>query len=414
MTANKIYMSQYASAGPVRLAIRAGLDAGALTKTYLGHGSVTQLAAECVWGSSGSTCGANDPNQLAATGNLTFDISLNCINGYFVDLLAAGPGHVNYSLAEAMVRVPGRGAVAMWAPAALGTISDYSSTGDWLSRTLFVNRDPVMGRAAVEAAILAVTQPFSPADIKNIQELTFFGDPATNLALDSDGDGLLDRFEDAAGLDPLDGDSDDDGLLDGLEPAFGADSDLDGVVDGLDPDSDNDGILDGTEMGVTSPPPGTNVSAGFFVPDADPGTVTDPTDPDSDGGGVADGAEDRNFNGRLDAGETDPTAGHGGDDQNCAGPLPEISNLTISTSGPDIVLAWDSLAGTHACALYRVYVADDNTPPKSSFSAFHLLALTGSPGYTHSNAASDGMDHDYLVLAFDPINGPGPLGHYGQ
>src|SRR5262245_55393922 len=41
---------------------------------------------------------------------------------------------------------------------------------------------------------------------------------------------------------------------------------------------------------------------------------SEPLIQDTDGGGKSDGSEDPNRNGRLDAGETDPTSGHGADD----------------------------------------------------------------------------------------------------
>ena len=132
------------------------------------------------------------------------------------------------------------------------------------------------------------------------------GDPGP--ANDSDGDGLSDDEERAAGTDPDDADSDDDGVLDGDEPSWNQDTDGDGLINALDPDSDNDDLLDGTELGVTEDTrhPDTDVSAGNFVPDADPTTTTDPLDPDTDRGGVPDGVEDTNKNGRIDPGERDP------------------------------------------------------------------------------------------------------------
>lgn len=414
MAQQQIYMATL-GVGFTRIGIRDGFDGGALMATYLGHGGATHWAAECPWASGVvSPCFTDDPATLASTGNLTFVAALNCINGYFVDLAAAGPGHVDYSLAEAMIRQPNRGAIAMWAPAALATVSDYSSIGDWLFRNIFLDREYVLGRAAVTAVVSAVTQPFSPANMRNVRELTFFGDPATILALDSDNDGLVDRDEELAGYDPLDGDTDDDGLSDGVEAAGSADPDLDGLANALDPDSDNDGILDGTEAGIISPPPGTNTGAGFFVPDADPNTVTDPFDADTDGGGASDGAEDRNFDGSLDSGETDPTAGNAGDDLTCASALPEIMMLDATTSGSDVVLSWDDILGSHPCALYRLYAAPNAGFPKPSFTPFGLLRLTSSPGFVHAGAATDGVDYDYLVVAFDPLTGEGPLGHYGQ
>ncbi len=138
---------------------------------------------------------------------------------------------------------------------------------------------------------------------------------ADNGCVDTDGDGLFDDQEVAIGTDPNDADSDDDGVIDGQEPSLGEDSDGDGLINALDPDSDNDGLFDGTEMGKDCSNPATDVDANHCIPDADMGiTVTDPLDADTDDGTVSDGAEDANHNGKIDAGESDPTAGHGADD----------------------------------------------------------------------------------------------------
>ncbi|MBW2661796.1 MAG: right-handed parallel beta-helix repeat-containing protein [Deltaproteobacteria bacterium] len=132
--------------------------------------------------------------------------------------------------------------------------------------------------------------------------------------LDTDGDYIPDYLENRSCTDPFDADTDDDGILDGAE-----DNNHNGVIDPgeTDPckiDTDGDGIQDGTESGITEPVPdpdgngpllGTDTNV--FIPDADPSTTTDPTDPDTDDDGVSDGQEDANHNGRVDAGETDPS-----------------------------------------------------------------------------------------------------------
>lgn len=150
---------------------------------------------------------------------------------------------------------------------------------------------------------------------------------------DTDGDGIEDGAEVEAGLNPLDADSDDDGVADGFEglKAFGErperdtrgvpkgpflDPDGDGLINALDPDSDGDGIFDGTEMSAFRPIPektvsgrkigGTDVSKGHFVKDADGDSGTDPQNPDTDGDGLSDGEEDKNKNGKVDEGESDP------------------------------------------------------------------------------------------------------------
>jgi uncharacterized repeat protein (TIGR01451 family) len=135
----------------------------------------------------------------------------------------------------------------------------------------------------------------------NTTSTQFLDDP------DSDGDGISDIDEIAAGTDPNDADSDDDGVIDGLEPQWDQDSDGDGLINALDPDSDNDGLFDGTELGLDCDLAATVVAAGNCVPDGDAGaTTTDPLDADTDDGGIGDGAEDSNLNGVIDPGEGDP------------------------------------------------------------------------------------------------------------
>jgi clumping factor A len=132
---------------------------------------------------------------------------------------------------------------------------------------------------------------------------------------DSDKDGLSDGLEGTLGSDPKDADSDDDGVRDGNEANPSDDTDGDGLNNVLDVDSDNDGLYDGTESGKGCADPATNAKLGHCIADADEGaTLTSPLDPDTDHGGVKDGSEDFNRNGLLDAGEGDPTAGHGADD----------------------------------------------------------------------------------------------------
>ena len=103
--------------------------------------------------------------------------------------------------------------------------------------------------------------------------------PVTAGPLDSDGDGLTDRYELEIGTDPYNPDSDGDGLTDGEEV-------LKYGTDPLNPDSDFDMLSDGAEVRKY----GTN-----------------PLDPDTDKGGVRDGHE-------VLVDGTDPRPGHGADD----------------------------------------------------------------------------------------------------
>lgn len=151
---------------------------------------------------------------------------------------------------------------------------------------------------------------------------------------DLDGDGLSDEQERALGLQINDADSDDDGVLDGDEPSWNLDSDEDGRINALDPDSDNDGVLDGTELGVTAAEltEHTNLALGHFRADEDPSTTTDPLLRDSDGGGLTDGQEDLNQNGRVDAGERDPT--WRADDDSDGDGLTDADELSLFETNP--------------------------------------------------------------------------------
>ncbi|MEZ4443459.1 MAG: MYXO-CTERM sorting domain-containing protein [Polyangiaceae bacterium] len=205
------------------------------------------------------------------------------------------------------------------------TFGYYVRAGSSVSDTLaaawegpYLNGDDISSPTTAGRAFLQYAVEVQLPDISTVSPVP--AEPSFQLdgiviEIDTDGDGLIDPIEIAIGTNPNDADSDDDGVLDGDEPLFDQDSDGDGLINALDPDSDDDGLFDGTELGLGCGDPATDPSAHNCVPDGDGGaTTTDPLDADTDGGGVTDGSEDVNLNGVVDAGETDPTTGQGGDD----------------------------------------------------------------------------------------------------
>ena len=123
---------------------------------------------------------------------------------------------------------------------------------------------------------------------------------------DDDSDGLPDSLEEDMCTNSLDDDYDDDGIIDGAE-----DANHNGVVDSGETspclaDTDGDGLQDGTEMGLSISDIGIGTDEAVFIADADPSTTTNPLDDDSDNDGMLDGDEDKNHNGALNSGETDP------------------------------------------------------------------------------------------------------------
>ena len=111
---------------------------------------------------------------------------------------------------------------------------------------------------------------------------------------DTDGDGVGDAAEVAAGSNPVAPDSDGDGLADGAEASRGTNA--------TKPDSDLDGLLDGGGANLSASDPRYNqfVSLKIVQGNASGGTThfvgedevgTDPNDPDTDSDGLTDGQE---------------------------------------------------------------------------------------------------------------------------
>jgi len=88
-----------------RTAIRDALDAGLSLLRYVGHGGAAVWASENVWNSW-------DASSLQAQSRQPFLLTLNCLNGYFVV-----PAYD--SLAESLLKVEGRGAIAGFSPSGL-------------------------------------------------------------------------------------------------------------------------------------------------------------------------------------------------------------------------------------------------------------------------------------------------------
>jgi hypothetical protein len=128
---------------------------------------------------------------------------------------------------------------------------------------------------------------------------------------DDDNDGLTDVAETALGSSSLDLDSDDDGLADAREDRNGDGRKGRRETGAMRFDTDRDGLGDGLERGlrrgVANPPGPIRGTGRKFRRDRNPRSKTNPLKRDTDRDGLRDGKEDRNKNGRVDKGETDPT-----------------------------------------------------------------------------------------------------------
>ena len=103
------------------------MNNGSLLTTYIGHASV-EIWANNVFSS---------PDAMALTnGNrLPVVVALNCLNGYFHDVYTL-------SLAEALMKAPNGGAVAVWASSTLTQPDQQALMGQELFSQLFRTREP--------------------------------------------------------------------------------------------------------------------------------------------------------------------------------------------------------------------------------------------------------------------------------
>jgi hypothetical protein len=92
--------------GPdTRSAVKSAFDDGASLVSYVGHGGAAVWASENVWN-------AWDTPTLLAQSRQPLLLTLNCLNGYFV-------ANTHDSLAEALLKAHGRGAIAAVSPSGL-------------------------------------------------------------------------------------------------------------------------------------------------------------------------------------------------------------------------------------------------------------------------------------------------------
>jgi hypothetical protein len=141
-------------------ALRARLAEGAFLVSYQGHGSVD------MW--RGDVLTAADAATLDNGSRLPLVVAMTCFNGFFHGLFP------EESLAEALVRTAGGGAVGVWASSGMTDARWQAAMDRELFRQIFRGRWTSVGEA-LRAAKKVVGDP----DVR--RSWIFFGDPAMRL-----------------------------------------------------------------------------------------------------------------------------------------------------------------------------------------------------------------------------------------
>jgi len=135
------------------------LNDGALIADYIGHASV-EIWGERVFASSNASA-------LVNGNRLPFVVAMDCLNGYFHDLYTE-------SLAEALLKAPNGGAVAVWASSTLSQPDTQATMNRELFRILFANPTISLGDAVRRAKA-------ATSDLDLRRSWILFGDPSMRL-----------------------------------------------------------------------------------------------------------------------------------------------------------------------------------------------------------------------------------------
>jgi hypothetical protein len=152
-------MINFATSSNPHVDVVNAMNNGNLLTTYVGHASV-EIWAENVFSST-------DASALTNGSKLPVVLAMNCLNGFFHDVLTE-------SLAEALLKAPNGGAVAVWASSALTQPDQQATMAREVFRQLFRPENLTLGQAVARAKVVA-TDP----DVR--KSWILFGDPMMKL-----------------------------------------------------------------------------------------------------------------------------------------------------------------------------------------------------------------------------------------
>jgi hypothetical protein len=170
-TVEKIYyqVTQPTISG-MKSAILQALNQGRLVVHYDGHASVQ------TWGAEGFLA-VSDLSSLSQSAILPFLVSITCTDGYFIN---PKPPNGDYSsLAESLVRLPGKGAIASFAPTGFGSSAGHNILDQSLLQAIFGTSQEQIGVATTQAKINLYVQ--APSEEYLVDTYVLLGDPALQL-----------------------------------------------------------------------------------------------------------------------------------------------------------------------------------------------------------------------------------------
>lgn len=164
----KVYLYEtHATVSSARTAILSAINSGKLLVNYTGHAGVT------IW--DGGIFNASNVADLTNLGKYPVFVSMACYDGYYHNPFA---NTANDSIAEAVTRVEGKGAVASWSATGNGDLAGHDRLNEGFFNAAFKFAVETLGEAtAAGNNVLWSTGGF----LDLLDTYLLFGDPATQL-----------------------------------------------------------------------------------------------------------------------------------------------------------------------------------------------------------------------------------------
>jgi hypothetical protein len=167
----KGYLNDYLAASGLTADIKARINAGSLIVNYSGHGAMTRWAGEKIFQIS-------DVDDLTNAGMYPFVVNMTCLTGYFGYLDPQdGP---EPSLAEALIKADGKGAIALLMPTAMTSVGGQYILDVALFEAIFTKDIRQLGPAIADAKQTLLANGGSGYE-EISKTFLLFGDPALAL-----------------------------------------------------------------------------------------------------------------------------------------------------------------------------------------------------------------------------------------
>ncbi len=158
------YLDTHPTSGGAKADILANITSGQFIVNYVGHSSVTTWAGESLFG-------VGDLGSLGNGGKLPVMLPMTCYDGYYHGLYSS-------SLAESIVRIEGKGAVASWSGTGLGVAQGHDELNRGFFDALFKDGKRTIGEATM-AGLQRLADGGTHLDL--LDTYLLFGDPALQL-----------------------------------------------------------------------------------------------------------------------------------------------------------------------------------------------------------------------------------------